>query len=312
MRAQVMEHRAGCSQRVVSCEYCSMQMLANRLEQHKQQLCQHAPLKCEYGCGVQVPRAEATAHQATCTQRPLPCVFAPFGCTVCVPASQTDEHHAQASAAHAALACQAMLSLQNEQRQQCLLIERLMEEVRITRTEQQQKQQASPPPPPPFSHQRVLSSETSYTSAACNLLSSSSATSYTSTATASVFGAMRDQRRDEKARRNRERTAVRQIHSTELPEGEDWYIIDAEWWSQWRLYVIDQSTDIVPGPISNHRLLMGNEQPTGLGIQLKPGLRTAHDYCGVNGAVWALLHKQYGVRGSTSPRTRSLLPCPSH
>ena len=66
------------------------------------------------------------------------------------------------------------------------------------------------------------------------------------------------------------------------------YIVDANWLKHWREYCWDQpGRPDPPGPVCNWRLLSSSKMP-------RPHLERAHDYRGVNAAVWDVFVKRYG------------------
>ena len=112
-----------------------------------------------------------------------------------------------------------------------------------------------------------------------------------------------------------ERDEIRRLDSTEISEGGIWYVVDANWlnglptrmqvlttapfaphryivdanWlKHWREYCWDQpGRPDPPGPVCNWRLLSSSKMP-------RPHLERAHDYRGVNAAVWDVFVKRYG------------------
>ena len=84
-----------------------------------------------------------------------------------------------------------------------------------------------------------------------------------------------------------ERNAIIRLDSTEISEGSTWFLVDAAWLKHWREYCWDGIRPDPPGPISNSRLLRSDGLP-------HPNLERAHDYRGVNEAVWRVYHGKYG------------------
>lgn len=78
------------------------------------------------------------------------------------------------------------------------------------------------------------------------------------------------------------------VKSYDTSETDLWFLIDAEWLSEWKSFVSTSIPGPVPGPISNHNLLeRGSSKP-------RKGLVPVVHYRGVNAAVWAYLKERYG------------------
>lgn len=93
---------------------------------------------------------------------------------------------------------------------------------------------------------------------------------------------------------------------SELDTGEEvssWYLINAEWITQWKCFVFNKPSStteqnspnsavgvLPPGPISNHKLFTDPRNPT----TLRPQLKVVANYRGVNEKVWKAYFKFYG------------------
>mmetsp|Transcript_30083 Transcript_30083/g.53338 ORF Transcript_30083/g.53338 Transcript_30083/m.53338 type:complete len:490 (+) Transcript_30083:15-1484(+) len=93
---------------------------------------------------------------------------------------------------------------------------------------------------------------------------------------------------------------------SELDTGEEtslWYLINAEWITQWKSFVFNKPSSfpeqnssnkavgvLPPGPISNHKLFTDPRNP----VVLRPQLKVVNNYRGVNEKVWKAYFKFYG------------------
>ena len=75
----------------------------------------------------------------------------------------------------------------------------------------------------------------------------------------------------------------------------NWYIVNAEWINQWKSFIFNEKNTselgkLPPGPISNNLLFKDPSNPS----ELKPKLKPAVHYRGVNYKVWKAYLKTYG------------------
>eukprot|EP00792_Barthelona_sp_PAP020_P009492 TRINITY_DN3299_c0_g1_i1.p1 TRINITY_DN3299_c0_g1~~TRINITY_DN3299_c0_g1_i1.p1 ORF type:complete len:695 (-),score=139.08 TRINITY_DN3299_c0_g1_i1:530-2614(-) len=107
---------------------------------------------------------------------------------------------------------------------------------------------------------------------------------------------MRSPRRQLKASDDENtKLAKRRLYERELLYGADtvysdvWYIIDEKWLSEWRKFCAPNSTSNPPGPISNDRLFLDDDNKV-----ISPGLRKLYDYRGVCPQVFKIFYQIYG------------------
>ncbi|KAL6063557.1 ubiquitin-specific protease doa4 [Balamuthia mandrillaris] len=89
-------------------------------------------------------------------------------------------------------------------------------------------------------------------------------------------------------RRNEEKQAIASMDRDSLQPSEVWYLMHAEWLTQWHCFVRGGP---LPGPIPNHLLLEENDQT---GLRPLKGLKPVTHYRGVIPDVWWYLFDRYG------------------
>jgi len=89
-------------------------------------------------------------------------------------------------------------------------------------------------------------------------------------------------------RRAAEKEAINARDRSTLLPGEYWCLIDTHWVEKWKEFILSESSDTPPGPISNTRLI---DSATG---NPRPHLSRGADYRGVILAIWDYFHSIYG------------------
>ena len=114
--AALAEHQAQCPFLPQACpnaaQGCDVLLPAASVAAHDAE-CGYKPIPCVLGCGVEVRRSEMEAHiNGDCGERIVNCSWADLGCDCQVKQSALPAHEEQASAAHLALAREALLAQQ--------------------------------------------------------------------------------------------------------------------------------------------------------------------------------------------------------
>ena len=96
-------HLDDCLEGYVPCEYggCLQQVRRSALGGHRE-FCSQRAVVCAL-CGLEHAFDAAGAHEATCADAPVACLFAPHGCAAFLPRREMGAHHAAAAAEHAGL-----------------------------------------------------------------------------------------------------------------------------------------------------------------------------------------------------------------
>jgi hypothetical protein len=80
MRKNMDRHTNKCGFRPETCQFCGRDCLANQIEEHYE-MCDQFPLKCEEGCGEEIPRGLMKTHMIEdCTKVKRQCRYGQLGC----------------------------------------------------------------------------------------------------------------------------------------------------------------------------------------------------------------------------------------
>ncbi|XP_011671902.2 TNF receptor-associated factor 6-A [Strongylocentrotus purpuratus] len=102
-----------CPRRLIECTYCRGPLCFNQKERHHAE-CPKRPISCEY-CHKEVLSDHLHIHhQHDCTEIPVPCQFASFGCSERLPKERMAIHVSQSMEAHLQLMA---IHFQNQQTQ---------------------------------------------------------------------------------------------------------------------------------------------------------------------------------------------------
>ncbi|KAI6658054.1 TNF receptor-associated factor 6-like isoform X5 [Oopsacas minuta] len=75
--------RHECENRIVSCNYCGIQLISKTLDTHFNTSCKLYPIKCSFLCGKELPRNTLRRHLNTdCPLVKISCPYAEIGCTI--------------------------------------------------------------------------------------------------------------------------------------------------------------------------------------------------------------------------------------
>ena len=101
-RQALAAHEATCEHRIVPCQHCSTEMTVRTLEEHYT-VCTMVEVDCPHNCGAAVSRGEIDGHEDSCPRMPMPCPFAPHGCTDNVLRQGYAAHQVECAVEHAEL-----------------------------------------------------------------------------------------------------------------------------------------------------------------------------------------------------------------
>ena len=78
-RRLVVDHKANCSFRVLTCQQCSEVYKHFEQDDHRR-VCPFAQISCPNSCGVHIERVKMRSHLDTCPLETIDCYYCDFGC----------------------------------------------------------------------------------------------------------------------------------------------------------------------------------------------------------------------------------------